>query len=95
MCPHTGWWVGKRERMKDTETQREHSGVLLHEDTKPIGSVFHPRAHLTLMGFTGGSDCKKSALNVRERPAFYPWIWKIPWRREWQATPVFLPEKSH
>ena len=82
MHPHTGWWVGKRERIKDTETQREHSGVLLHEDTKPIGSVFHPRAHLTLMGFTGGSDCKKSALNVRERPAFYPWIWKIPWRRD-------------
>ena len=21
--------------------------------------------------------------------------WKIPWRRKWQATPVFLPEESH
>ena len=21
--------------------------------------------------------------------------WKIPWRRKWQPTPVFLPEKSH
>jgi len=20
--------------------------------------------------------------------------WKIPWRREWQPTPVFLPEES-
>ena len=20
---------------------------------------------------------------------------KIPWRRKWQPTPVFLPEKSH
>ena len=23
------------------------------------------------------------------------WIEKIPWRRRWQPTPVFLPEKSH
>ena len=23
------------------------------------------------------------------------WVGKIPWRREWQPTPVFLPEKSH
>ena len=21
--------------------------------------------------------------------------WKIPWRRKWQPTPVFLPGKSH
>ena len=24
-----------------------------------------------------------------------PWIWKIPWRRKWQPTPIFLPGKSH
>ena len=29
------------------------------------------------------------------RPEFDPWIRKIPWRREWQPTPVFLPEESH
>ena len=23
------------------------------------------------------------------------WVHKIPWRRKWQPTPVFLPEKSH
>ena len=22
-------------------------------------------------------------------------VWKIPWRRKWQPTPVFLPGKSH
>ena len=26
---------------------------------------------------------------------FDPWVRKIPWRRKWQPTPVFLPEKSH
>ena len=25
------------------------------------------------------------------RPGFDPWIRKIPWRRKWQPTPVFLP----
>ena len=24
-----------------------------------------------------------------------PWVGKIPWRRKWQLTPVFLPGKSH
>ena len=23
-----------------------------------------------------------------------PWVWKIPWRRKWQPTPVFLPGNS-
>ena len=26
---------------------------------------------------------------------FDPWVGKIPWRRKWQSTPVFLPGKSH
>ena len=29
------------------------------------------------------------------RPGFDPWVRKIPWRRKWQPTPVFLPGKSH
>ena len=28
------------------------------------------------------------------RPGFDPWMGKVPWRRKWQATPVFLPGKS-
>ena len=26
---------------------------------------------------------------------FDPWVGKIPWRRQWQPTPVLLPGKSH
>ena len=26
---------------------------------------------------------------------FDPWVGKIPWRRAWQPTPVFLPGESH
>ena len=28
------------------------------------------------------------------RPVFDPWVGKIPWRRAWQPTPVFLPGES-
>ena len=29
------------------------------------------------------------------RPGFDPWVGKIPWRKKWQPTPVFLPGESH
>jgi len=36
-----------------------------------------------------GSTCQRR----HKRPKFNPWVRKIPWRREWQPTPVFLPGK--
>ena len=29
------------------------------------------------------------------RPRFDPRVGKIPWRKVWQSTPIFLPGKSH
>ena len=29
------------------------------------------------------------------RSGFDPWVGKIPWRRAWQPTPVFLPRECH
>ena len=37
---------------------------------------------------------KESASQCR-RHRFNPWAGKIPWRRTWQPSPVFLPGKSH
>ena len=31
----------------------------------------------------------------RKRCRFNPWVRKIPWRRKWQPSPIFLPGKSH
>ena len=47
-----------------------------------------------------GSEGKESACKVKTwvcslRPGFNPWVGKIPWRRQWQPTPVLLPGKSH
>ena len=30
-----------------------------------------------------------------KRHGFHPWVGKIPWRRAWLPTPVFLPGESH
>ena len=34
-------------------------------------------------------------LSAMQETQFNPWVGKIPWRREWQPTPLFLPGKSH
>ena len=39
-----------------------------------------------LRGKESNSQCR--------RPGFSPWVRKIPRRRKWQPTPIFLPEKS-
>ena len=36
----------------------------------------------------------KNCLQCR-RPGFDTWVEKIPWRRKWQPTPVFLPGEFH
>ena len=45
-------------------------------------------------GFPSGSDCKESACNSGDT-GFNPRVRKIPWRRDWQPTPVFLPGEFH
>ena len=49
------------------------------------------------LGFLGVAGGKESACQCRRhiKTEFHPWIWKIPWRRAWQPTPVFLPRESH
>ena len=48
-------------------------------------------------GFPGGASGKEPACQCRrhKRHRFSPWVGKIPWRREWLPTPVFLPGESH
>ena len=70
----------------------------LHPFTDP--SV-HPLSHLSissnhsllplwLSGKESTCQCQR-----HRRYGFNPWVGKIPWRRKWQPTPVFLPGKFH
>ena len=49
------------------------------------------------MGFPGGTSGKELACQCRKhkRCRFDPWVGKIPWRRQWQPTPLLLLGKSH
>ena len=51
-------------------------------------------AHLWTSLVTSGkeSSCQCRRQRIHE---FDPWVGKIPGRREWQPTPLFLPEKYH
>ena len=50
-----------------------------------------------MIGLPGGTSDKESACQCRRCKScgFNPWVSKVPWRREWQPTPVFLPGESH
>ena len=45
-------------------------------------------------GLPGWLSGKESTRQCR-RHEFNPWVGKIPQRKKWQPTPVFLPGKSH
>jgi len=47
-----------------------------------------------LLVLPGGLDGKEAACPCR-RCGIDPWVGKIPWRREWLPTPVFLPGEFH
>ena len=49
------------------------------------------------MGFLGVLVLKEPTCQSRrcKRLGFDLWVGKIPWRRKWQPTPVFLPGKFH
>ena len=48
------------------------------------------------LGLLGGASGKEPACQCRKlkRHRFNPWVRKIPWRRAWPLTPVFLPGAS-
>ena len=52
---------------------------------------------LTTQGFPHGASGKEPACQCRrhKRCGFNPRVRKIPWRRTWQSTPIFLPGESH
>ena len=51
---------------------------------------YHSRFSRWLSGKASTCQCRR-----HRRCRFDPWVQKIPWRRKWQPTPVFLPGKPH
>ena len=72
--------------------------IFLHttEDSAPflLSLTVAVEMSVLLMGFPGVSGGKESACHGR-RHQFNPWVGKIPRRKEWLPTPVFLPGEFH
>ena len=96
-------WVGKipwRRKWQSTP-------VLLpgksHGQRSPVGyspwgrKELDTTEQLHFLSFPGGTSSKNSTCQCRRhrRHGFNPWVGRIPWRREWQPTPIFLPGESH
>ena len=67
---------------------RTYVCYLFHINTSSIMHIFPLVAHMV------------KNLPAVQRPGFDSWVGKIPWGREWQPTPVFLPgdppgQRSH
>ena len=54
----------------------------------------HSSVIYTCLAFPAGVSGKKPTCQYR-RHRSDPWVEKIPWRRAWQPTPVFLQGESH
>ena len=48
--------------------------------------------HSSILWLPGGSDGKESTCNAGDLGSI-PGFGKIPWKRAWQPTPVFLPRE--
>ena len=80
-------------------------GYLIHQcmkkkkqqKTQEVRTCNYCYRSLDREGFPGGTVVKEPTCHFRRRKrhGFDPWVGKIRWRRKWQPTPGFLPEKPH
>ena len=56
----------------------------------------HPYLTIIIHGNIGERRASLVARTVKcRRLGFSPWVGKIPWRREWLTTPIFLTGEFH
>ena len=69
-------------------------GAFLSHTGNPNELLGQPIAYVCV--FPGGPNGKEPICQGRrcKRRQFNPWVGKIPWRRNWRPTPVFLLENS-
>ena len=81
------WAKGEAPRDKAVHValRWDRTSMLCHSDAR------------NMAGCNGHTSGKESAYQCRRcrRHEFNPWVGKIPWRRKWQPSPVFLPGKFH
>ena len=85
----------KRHFLLKRKVMTNLHSILKSRDITLLTKVHLVKAMVFLVVFWGlpySSDSEESACNGG---GFNCWVRKIPWRREWQPTPVLLPGKFH
>ena len=86
------WWFVYQG---STRTISVYSSVYLFISISPF---LQNKRFATMIGFKPRWHSGKESVwqcRSHRRLEFKPWVGKIPWRRKWQSTPVFLPGESH
>ena len=65
-----------------------------HLEKSSLGLYPVPYIKINSMGILGSSDVKESACNAGDVGSI-PGSRKVPWRRAWLSTAVFLPREFH
>ena len=79
-------WVGGFGGPGFTRDHR-HSSIRAEAESVP--------GHLRLLTDFPGGACGKEFACQSRRGGFDSWVGKIPWRRAFQPSPVFLPREFH
>ena len=77
--------------MKDMRRKEGRRGAWRREKREEETGQNH---YYLLKGFPDGSAVIEPARQCR-RPGFDLWVRKIPWKREWLPTPIFLSREFH
>ena len=95
-------WVGRNHLHKEKSLASQGKGWLARGSVMPqdpvlclcTGCSWHYSSILQLAECVpGGSVIKNLPANARDRVRSL--VGKIPWRREWQPIPIFLPGEFH
>ena len=97
--PGTAWTRSRRGKSCYCRVG-EQVKVVLRKDWSPkscIASRTLKQRDKRLVGYPDGVSDREPACQCSrgKRCRLDPWVRKIPWRRTWQPTPVFLPGESH
>ena len=94
--PNPGIKLGSPALQADSLPSESPGEVWLIYNVVLVSVVQRSDSVYMYVGFPGGSVVKNPPANAGNGDSeSSPWIGKIPWRRKWQPTPVFLPGKSH
>ena len=74
-------------------TEIKNMSALLYDSAITLLAVCPRELKTYVQGTPEGSVVKN--LPATQEMGFDPWVRKIPLRRKWQPSPVFLPRESH